>query len=72
MSFLFIGVILLAVLNFGRLVNLFFVGVYWPDWFAWAHSIVWHGIVALSVVGLFFAWIGWADRNSTPSLREST
>ena len=64
-SFLVIGLCLLTGLNLGRLVHLFFVGVYRPDLFALAHSVVWHGIVVLSVAGLFFAWVGWVDGSST-------
>ena len=57
------GAPLLIALNLLRLVQLFIAGVRWPRSFDVAHEVVWQVVVALSVLGIWLAWVRWVDRN---------
>lgn len=50
-----VGIPILFALNFVRLVHLFYLGVYRPDTFHLAHTVLWQvGII----LGVFLTWLG--------------
>ena len=53
---------LLLMLNFARLVHLFYLGVYRPEIFELAHRVLWESAIILAVIVLWLAWVVWADR----------
>jgi len=55
-----IGIPLLILLNLVRLVNLFIIGVVWPNYFDFAHDVLWNSIVILVVLGFWLIWKNWA------------
>jgi exosortase/archaeosortase family protein len=57
-----VGVPLLVLLNLIRLVHLFYIGIYNPAIFDFAHSVLWQGLMILAVFGLWIAWKKWVDR----------
>ena len=57
------GTLLLAALNFVRVVSLFLIGVYFPRAFAAAHLEVWQALFILFAVVFWIVWLLWA----TPS-----
>jgi len=67
-----IGLPLLLALNFIRLIHLFHIGVSDGAAFAWWHEDVWPGIVRLTIIGLWSAWVWWAEgvRNHLPERPE--
>jgi exosortase H (IPTLxxWG-CTERM-specific) len=71
---LLVGLPALAALNVVRLVQLFVTGVRWPAAFGFAHEVVWQAIVVLAALGIWAAWVRWADRgaelSSAPARRE--
>ncbi|MBI1825904.1 MAG: archaeosortase/exosortase family protein [Planctomycetes bacterium] len=54
---LIIGVGLLVLMNFVRIISLFYTGIYWPTAFDTMHIDVWQP--AFVVLSLFF-WVSWA------------
>jgi exosortase H (IPTLxxWG-CTERM-specific) len=55
------GLPALAALNLVRLAQLFVTGVRWPGAFDVAHAVVWQVIVVLATLGIWLAWVRWAD-----------
>jgi len=53
------GVPVLLALNLFRLVYLFYVGVYIPAAFDFAHSVLGESLLILATLGLWLAWIKW-------------
>jgi exosortase H (IPTLxxWG-CTERM-specific) len=60
------GLPALATLNLLRLAQLFVTGVRWPRAFDVAHEVVWQAIVGLATLGIWLAWVRWADRSAVP------
>lgn len=60
--------VLLAV-NYLRLVNLFFIGVYFPGSFELVHEVVWEGLQVVAFISLWLSWISWSENlvNKNPS-----
>jgi exosortase H (IPTLxxWG-CTERM-specific) len=56
------GMLLLAILNFIRIVSLFLVGVYFPRAFDIAHLEVWEGLFIVSAVIFWVIWLLWATQ----------
>lgn len=52
-----LGVPLLLLLNLIRLVSLFYVGVWYPNAFYLAHTIVWEGLFILYISGFLVWWM---------------
>ena len=50
------GTTAVLVLNFFRLVSLFYVGILFPRAFEIAHSVIWQGLTVLFVFGFFSLW----------------
>jgi len=56
------GSLILILVNWFRLVMLFFVGMYWRSLFDLLHETIWQAIfVALAIV-LWALWVDWATR----------
>lgn len=53
------GVVLLTALNLVRLVSLFYIGAYFPNYLPMAHYLVWQAAIILFAILL---WLWWADR----------
>lgn len=57
-----IGTISLLVINLGRIVSLYYVGVYYPRLLEFVHEILWQaGFVILAIV-FWAVWVQWATR----------
>ena len=56
-----LGVPALLVLNYLRLVNLFYIGVRFPRAFGFAHEVLWEGLLAVAFIGLWLSWIFWSN-----------
>lgn len=61
---LFFGPILLAILNIGRIVTLYFTGIYFKSVFDIIHIDVWQVVFILLTVGLCLIWIKWASNTN--------
>jgi exosortase/archaeosortase family protein len=55
---------ILAAFNLVRIVSLFLVGVYYPDYFHVMHVDVWQALYILFGVVLFCLWLWWASGRS--------
>lgn len=61
---LVLGILAIQLVNLVRVVALFLTGVYFPEYFASSHTVVWQTLVILFGVLL---WIFWANRFATPA-----
>jgi exosortase/archaeosortase family protein len=59
-----LGAPLLWMVNVSRLVHLFYVGVFQPTSFRWAHEVAWEGLLAIAFVTLWMAWMAWSERRA--------
>lgn len=57
------GTLLLAVLNFVRVVSLFLIGVYFPKAFLIMHLDVWQALFILFAVIFWILWLRWATQS---------
>ena len=53
------GVVLLSAINLVRLVSLFYIGAYFPNYLPMAHYLVWQAAIIIFAILL---WLWWADR----------
>jgi exosortase H (IPTLxxWG-CTERM-specific) len=60
------GFVAVQVLNVVRVVSLYYVGVWRPDWFTTAHVLVWQTVVILFAVIL---WLFWVQRHALAAAR---
>ncbi|UCG58666.1 MAG: exosortase H [Phycisphaerales bacterium] len=63
------GTLLLAALNFVRVVSLFLIGVYWPSAFTVAHLEVWQALFIVFAVVFWILWLLWATQSQTRTQR---
>lgn len=56
-----LGLPLLLSLNLLRLVCLFYIGVYFPSAFGFAHAVIWDSLMMLATFGLWLVWIKWKE-----------
>ncbi len=61
-----LGVVAVQVLNIVRVVSLYYVGVWRPEWFSAAHVLVWQTVVILFAVVL---WLFWVQRHALAAAR---
>ena len=54
-----IGIVVLYLINLVRIVSLFYVGAYYPDFLETAHLVLWQGLMILLALIL---WLFWANR----------
>lgn len=62
-----LGVTLLIILNFVRIITLFFIQHYLPDLFHFIHVDVWQALFVFISLILWIVWMEWATRPSTRS-----
>lgn len=55
-----IGTVLLAILNFVRVVSLFLIGVYFPKVFYFMHINVWQAVFIVFAIIFWVLWLRWA------------
>jgi archaeosortase B (VPXXXP-CTERM-specific) len=53
-----IGIPVLFALNLVRLVTLYYIGVFIPDFFEIAHFFIWQSVMILAVVAIWLLWVG--------------
>ena len=61
------GTLLLAILNFVRVVSLFLIGVYFPKAFLIMHLDVWQALFILFAVIFWILWLRWATQSQIPA-----
>jgi len=61
------GITGVQLINMVRIISLYYVGVFIPQYFNSAHVIVWQSIVVLSGIAL---WVAWANYIALPSEHE--
>ena len=61
---LFLGPLLLAILNILRIVTLYFKGVYFKSVFDIIHVDVWQVVFILLTMGICLIWIKWASTSN--------
>jgi len=75
---LVVGVAFVVLLNVGRIVQVFLVGTFQPDFFTALHEEVWPGLFVLATLGLVFGWARWTMRDRegemklTPAFKSLT
>ncbi|MBS1213693.1 MAG: archaeosortase [Proteobacteria bacterium] len=59
-----IGAPVLIGINLLRLTSLFYIGIDLPEFFVFAHEVVWEVVWVIAFVGFWFGWIQWASRRA--------
>lgn len=54
------GLVIIQILNLIRVLSLFYIGIYFPDYFNNAHVFIWQSLIIISGVVL---WVVWANRS---------
>lgn len=54
----------IEVLNVGRLIHLYWLGVHWPEAFFMAHEVVWNVLAVIAVLAYLGAWLYWSGSRS--------
>jgi exosortase H (IPTLxxWG-CTERM-specific) len=57
------GLLAIQLINLVRIVSLYYIGVYFPEYFNQSHIFVWQSVVILAGVTL---WIVWAHHAAAP------
>ena len=55
------GLVLIQILNLVRILSLFYIGIYLPDYFNDAHIYIWQSLIIIAGVAL---WVLWAHRSA--------
>jgi len=53
------GSLVIGFINVFRLVSIFYIGLYIPEWVAFSHSVIWEALMILSTI---LVWRLWARR----------
>jgi exosortase/archaeosortase family protein len=61
------GVVAMAMLNVFRICSLYYVGLFFPTMFDFAHLELWPAVIVLSSVAGFVAFTSWARRHELRS-----
>jgi exosortase H (IPTLxxWG-CTERM-specific) len=62
------GLLAIQVINLIRIVSLFYIGIFLPQFFNQSHIFIWQSLVILAGVTL---WIVWAHSFAAPSRRDA-
>jgi len=62
------GTAAIYVINFLRIISLFYLGQYNRQWFEFAHLYVWESVFVLLTLTIFWTWV---RRMATPKLEKS-
>ena len=54
---LLLGFLAIQIANIVRVVSLFYVGIFRPEWFSAAHIFIWQSIIILLSVVLWLVWV---------------
>lgn len=57
------GVVGLSLLNTGRLVSLYYIHRYMPEWFDTMHIGVWQAAFLIAALAAWLVWLVWASRS---------
>jgi exosortase H (IPTLxxWG-CTERM-specific) len=63
---LVLGILWLQLLNFLRIVTLFWIGAYFSRVFQTAHEVVWPGILIVLTIATWILWVRWETRVARP------
>jgi len=66
------GALLLAILNFVRIVSLFLIGVYLPGALDIMHIEIWQGLFIVFAVLFWIVWLRWATQSQISTQRVSS
>ena len=58
----FSGILILFILNIGRVVSLFIIGIYFPKAFEIMHVEVWQVLFIIFAIGLWIFWVKWTRK----------
>ena len=61
------GLLAIQVINLIRIISLFYIGIFLPQFFNQSHVFIWQSLVILAGVTL---WIVWAHRFAAPANRQ--
>ncbi|MGA2769969.1 MAG: exosortase H [Bryobacteraceae bacterium] len=62
------GTVAIHVINFLRVISLFYLGQYNRQWFEFAHQYVWESVFVLLTLTIFWTWV---RRMAAPRLEKS-
>lgn len=62
-----VGAALLQVLNLIRVVSLYFIGLYHPQYFSQVHVEIWPVVFIMVAIAFWIGWIGWTKRTAQPT-----
>jgi exosortase H (IPTLxxWG-CTERM-specific) len=62
-----IGIVLLQVLNILRIVTLYWMGVFFSDFFKTAHELVWPGVLIVVTIVTWILWVRWETPAPSPA-----
>jgi len=65
-----VGFFAIELLNFVRVLSLFWIGHHYPSFFSSSHTVVWQSIVVLFGVLLFLVWAIWRPVQQTAPARS--
>jgi len=68
---IFVGALLLQLLNLIRIVSLYFIGLHYPRVFSTAHVEIWPAVFIVVAISLWVGWIGWSKRSAPPALHAA-
>jgi len=69
---LFLGTLVLAIINLTRIVSLFYTGIYFPKWFETMHVDVWQPVFILLSLTLWVLWAWWATKDPNRGKKPAT
>ena len=61
------GLISIQIINLIRIISLFYIGIYLPQFFNQSHIFIWQSIVILAGVSL---WVFWAHTLAAPARKD--
>ncbi|MCP4902849.1 MAG: exosortase H [bacterium] len=62
------GLVSIQIINLVRIVSLFFIGIYLPQYFSQSHVFIWQSIVIVAGVAL---WVLWAHNYGISSIKRN-
>jgi exosortase H (IPTLxxWG-CTERM-specific) len=62
-----VGAVAIQALNLVRIVSLFYLGQWDPQWFEWAHLYVWQALIMLDALVVWMLWIRALPREPLPA-----
>ncbi len=61
---LFVGTVVLHLVNLFRIISLFYIGQHEPGWFEFTHLYVWEALIMLVTLAIFWTWVQRTYRTS--------